>query len=164
MKTARARFLIIRGRPSFELLDGDEVGYVFHADAKHAEQCTPGESYVVRYLPADQFAYLDKPAAKPQSIDELFPTPKDRKLAIAEAVEALHAVPDPYEAGRWAYFADETRSWWSVTEESLLRFVETRIRLAVDLPSEEVAIETYNEWAENDGDAVELGRELPRKG
>lgn len=81
-------------------------------------------------------------------------TPRDRKLALGTAVEKLGAIRDPHDATRWAYYADETESWWSVSEASLLRFVEV-----LDAHGGNKAA-AYDAWAEDDSGAIERGRRL----
>lgn len=82
-------------------------------------------------------------------------TPKDRKLAIADAVEYLGAFRDPSEPDRWVYLAEETESYWSVTEEALLE-------LASMFDAHGRDIETYNKWSEADDTAIDCGRKRPK--
>lgn len=51
-------------------------------------------------------------------------SPRDRKLTLAAAIDKLGAVRDTSDPSRWCYHAEETESWWSVTEDALLRFME----------------------------------------
>lgn len=73
---------------------------------------------------------------------------KDRKLALAQAISELSAKRDPVEPDRWIYRAEETDSWWSVGEDSLLTYIEFRDRLS--------QAEAYEIWAESDDDSYEF--------
>jgi hypothetical protein len=88
---------------------------------------------------------------------------RDRKLTLAVAIEKLRAVRDPNDETRWAYYAEETESWWSVTPDSLLCFVEALDRHTGGAGARKIAAATkaaYEEWAEADDTAIERGRRL----
>lgn len=79
-------------------------------------------------------------------------TKQDRALAIAAALEYLKPMRvkrDPDDNGRWVYFAEETDSWWSVSSDALVALGSTKLTKAA-----------YEKWAEEDEDAVEIGRNL----
>lgn len=71
-----------------------------------------------------------------------------RQTDLERGIERLSAEPDPQQPGRWIYFAEETRSWWSVSEEAVV--------LMGDVDAD------YNTWAEQDDSAVECGKRRPR--
>lgn len=89
-------------------------------------------------------------------------TPKDRKLAMDVAREALRAVritptsACPSESHLWAYFAEETRSWWAITVDAMIKLADM---LSASGYGNAVVIET---WAEADKTAIELDKALSR--
>lgn len=60
-----------------------------------------------------------------------------------------HMAKDGVHRLEYAYFADETESYWLVTEDSLFRLGARNL--------------DYNEWAESDTDAEEFGKRSPRR-
>ena len=79
---------------------------------------------------------------------------RDDALALAAAVDRLDARRDPLDDKRWVYFAEETRSAWSVTAESLIK-----------LGSMANTDDAYHEWASSDDAGIERasGRRWPRR-
>ena len=71
---------------------------------------------------------------------------QQKAFALSAGIARLNAQRDLANPGRWKYFAEETRSWWSVTEAALTELGA--------LPDTQAA---YEKWAEEDGDAVDLG-------
>lgn len=69
------------------------------------------------------------------------------KAAIAE----LDAMPDNERPERYRYYADETRSFWSVTQAAL-------IDLGDMLAAGKHPGTAYDKWAEGDDTAIECKR------
>lgn len=90
----------------------------------------------------------------------------DRKLAIEVAREALQAVRNPeVEPGehQWAYYAEETRTWWGITADAMVRLadmLESAMAGGARAAHPRAVIEA---WAAADTTALELAQALQRR-
>lgn len=73
----------------------------------------------------------------------------ERRSRIDAAIEQLRATRDRDRPGRWKYFADETSSHWSVTEDALAQLGEALLR-GDDRDA------AYNTWAQEDTTSHEI--------
>ena len=76
-----------------------------------------------------------------------------RDKAIA-ALAAVKIGADVSTSHSHAYYAEETQTWWLVTEDALARLGERLKGAPLDA--------VYDNWAESDQEAVEYGRRQPR--
>jgi hypothetical protein len=98
-------------------------------------------------------------------------TAQDREVAIAIAAEALDARRLPSgvsEAHQWAYFAEETGSWFAVTESAMVELARAiaAIPAEVERTSSRAMARARNDtveaWAARDSTGLELDRRTGR--
>jgi len=84
------------------------------------------------------------------------------QLAIDVARVALQAVPFTYddEGRRWAYFAEESRSWWAITTDSMIQLADILAQSTMRPTHDKYIIEA---WAEADKSAIEVDHVLQRR-